>query len=71
MEIVYFDTSCTHPSNITVENCDFYDHNLGLFILSNDASGCKANVFLNEMVNFISNTANYIMLQFSLRWMVL
>ena len=66
MEIVYFDTLCTHPSNITVENCDFYNlnHDHGLFKLSNDASGCKANVFLNEMVNFISNTANN-MLKFS------
>ena len=65
MEIVYFDASCTHPSNITFKNCSFYYHDHGLLKLSNDAPDCKANVFLNEMVNFVDNIADEFMMQLS------
>ena len=65
MEIVYFDASCTHPSNITFKNCSFYNHDHGLLKFSNDASDCKANVFLNEMVKFVDNKADKCMMEFS------
>ena len=67
MEIIHYDaSSCTHPSNVTFANCNFISNDRTLLILSNDAFDCKANVFFNEVTNFVKNKANnYNMLKFS------
>ena len=65
MEIVYYDSSCVHPSNVTFENCNFINNDRNLLILSNDTPDCKANVFFNKVINFVKNKANLFMLKFS------
>ena len=65
MEIVDYDSSCVYPSNVTFANCNFISNDRTLLILSNDAPDCKANVFFNEVTNFVNNKANFFMLKFS------
>ena len=57
----YHDDWCTHPSNVTIENCDFIGNN-GVLINS-DGGYCMVNIFLNDIVNFTKNIA-YVLIQF-------
>ena len=65
MEIVYYDSLCMYPSNVTFKNCDFINNYNSLLNLNNDASDCKANVFFKGTINFIRNRANLLMSRFS------
>ena len=48
---------CIHPSNVTIENCNFVGNDGKLILLSGD-NYCKANIFFNGVINLIKNTVN-------------
>ena len=52
----YHDDWCPHPSNVTIENCDFIGNN-GVLISSSNAD-CMVNIFLNDILYFTKNTAH-------------
>ena len=52
----YHDDWCAHPSNVTIENCDFIGNN-GVLINS-DSGYCMVNIFLNNFINFTKNIAD-------------
>ena len=49
--------SCVHPSNVTIENCNFIGNN-GKLILLSGISTCKSNIFFNGIINFARTEAN-------------
>ena len=57
----YHNDWCVHPSNVTIENCDFIGNN-GRLINSGNAN-CMVNIFLNDIVNFTKNIA-YVLIEF-------
>ena len=53
---------CVHPSNVTLENCDFISNSGSLLFFYNSASKhCTTNVFFNELINFAGNEGDSIM----------
>ena len=49
---------CMHPSNFTIENCDFSNNNGTMLKLTNREYDCKANIFFNENTSFAENYAD-------------
>ena len=56
---IEFSGLCIHPSNITIENCDFIGNNGGPLYIYYLVHHCKANVLLNETINFDNNKIEY------------
>lgn len=62
----YGNSSCTHPPNITFENCKFIGNNGNLLSLSGYGSELKAGIFFNKIVNYTKNNGNFIMCFYNL-----
>ena len=62
LKFAHHDGLCVHPSNITIENCDFIDNSCdSLLIVLDTLFSCKPSIFLNKIVNFARNKATFIM----------
>ena len=55
LDFVSSDGLCVHPSNVTIENCEFIGNYGSLIFLQNVAHSCKVNVFFNGTNNFTKN----------------
>ena len=57
------DDFCIHPSNITIENCNFTGNNGGNMMFLYGMSNCKPNIFFNEVINLVNNKIEYFIIR--------
>ena len=52
---IEFSGLCMHPPNVTIKSCDFIDNDDSTLYISHLVHHCKANIFLNKIINFANN----------------
>ena len=52
---------CVHPSNITINNCNFIEIIGNWLEVLNIKSNCRPNLFINDVVNIAMNTGDFLL----------
>ena len=61
LEFFFLDGLCVHPSNVTIENCEFIGNRGNLIHLHNLVHTCKASILFNGANDFTNNNAGSVL----------